>query len=203
MSTTATDLEIFTDAPAPVPRRPRVLLIGTLFTGSAAAAAIAAMVALYVQVRADHLATNPTWLPDEALLELTPGNVAFVTLLMSVVTAAAAVDCLRWDDRPHGYLALGTTLLLGVAFITVTAFLWQQLNLGISETRQAILIYTISGAHVVMAGAGLIYLLVMGFRALGGQLTGRAAEGFNAAAVFWYLTVAVYGLVWYAIYITK
>jgi heme/copper-type cytochrome/quinol oxidase subunit 3 len=203
MSVGTTDIELFSEAPAPTPRRPRVLLVGTLFAGSAAAAAIAAMVALYTQIRAEHLTTNETWLPDEAVLELTPGNMAFVTLLMSVVTTAAAVDALHKNDRPHGYLALGTTLLLGVAFITGTAFLWQQLNLGIRETRQAVLIYTISGAHVAMAAGGLLYLLVMGFRALGGQLTGKAAEGFNAAAVFWYMTVAVYGLVWYAIYITK
>lgn len=201
--TTATGLDVVGVAPAPIPRRPRVLLIGTVFAGSATAAAIAAMVALYMQVRAQHLTTSASWLPDDAVLELTPGNMAFVTLLMSAVTAAAAADCLRRDDRPHAYLALGTTLLLGVAFITGTAYLWQQLNLGISDTRQAVLIYTISGAHVVMAAGGLLYLFVMGFRALGGQLTGRAAEGFNAAAVFWYITVAVYGLVWYAIYITK
>jgi hypothetical protein len=43
----------------------------------------------------------------------------------------------------------------------------------------------------------------MAFRALGGQLTGRAAEGAAAAAVYWYVTVAVYGVVWYGLTITK
>jgi heme/copper-type cytochrome/quinol oxidase subunit 3 len=54
-----------------------------------------------------------------------------------------------------------------------------------------------------MAGAGLAFLAVMAFRALGGQLTGRGAEGANAAALYWYVTIAVYGVVWYAITITK
>jgi heme/copper-type cytochrome/quinol oxidase subunit 3 len=54
-----------------------------------------------------------------------------------------------------------------------------------------------------MVVAGMIFLLVMGFRALGGQLTGRASEGVEAAALFWYVTIAVYAVVWYAIYVTK
>ena len=29
------------------------------------------------------------------------------------------------------------------------------------------------------------------------------AEGIGAAAVFWYVTVAVYAVIWYAIYVTK
>ena len=49
-----------------------------------------------------------------------------------------------------------------------------------------------------MVGVGLAFLLVMGFRALGGQLTGRAAEGVTAAALFWYVTIAVYAVIWYA-----
>ena len=40
----------------------------------------------------------------------------------------------------------------------------------------------------------------MAFRALGGQLTGRVAEGISAAALYWYVTVAVYAVVWYTIY---
>jgi hypothetical protein len=43
----------------------------------------------------------------------------------------------------------------------------------------------------------------MGFRALGGQLTGRAAEGVMAAVLYWYVTVGVFAVVWYAITILK
>jgi heme/copper-type cytochrome/quinol oxidase subunit 3 len=94
-------------------------------------------------------------------------------------------------------------MIFGVAAIVDTAYLWQQMNLGISDSPQAVLIYGITGAHTAMIGAGLLFMLVMGFRALGGQLTGRAAEGVNAAALFWYVTIAVYAVIWYAIYITK
>jgi cytochrome c oxidase subunit 3 len=126
-----------------------------------------------------------------------------VTLLMSAVTVAWALYALRNNDRVHAYLALGLSLMFGAAFITDTAYLWQQMGLGIRDSYQAVLIYGITGAHVAMVGAGMLYLLVMGFRALGGQLTGRAAEGMSAALLFWYVTIAVYAVIWYAIYITK
>ena len=47
------------------------------------------------------------------------------------------------------------------------------------------------------------FAAVMGFQALGGQLTGRDAEGMSAAALYWYVTVAVYSVIYYGIYITK
>ena len=54
-----------------------------------------------------------------------------------------------------------------------------------------------------MVVVGLVFTAVMGFQALGGQLTGRDAEGMTAAALYWYVTIAVYVAVWYGIYITK
>ena len=196
-------LDVFTDAPAPEPPRPRVLLVGTAFAAGAAAAGLCSLVALYSQVRASSLASEGSWLPDNTVMPLTPGNMGLVSLLMSLVTAAWAVYALRNDDRVHAWLAIALTLVFGATFITDTAYLWQQSHLVIGDDPQAVLIYVITGLHVAMVVAGMLYLLVMGFRSLGGQLTGRAAEGVEAAALFWYVTVAVYAVVWYAIYVTK
>lgn len=202
---TATEpgLEIFAGAPAAEPPRPRVLLVGTAFAAGGAAVAVCALVALYAQVRTQSLATEGSWLPEDSILPLTPGNMGLLTLVMSMVTAAWAVYALRNADRVHAWLAILVTLVFGVAFITDTAYLWQQSGLVIGAEPQAVLIYSITGLHVAMVAAGMLYLLVMGFRSLGGQLTGRAAEGVEAAVLFWYVTVAVYAVVWYTIYVTK
>lgn len=200
---TTTDLEVFADAPAPPPVRPRTLLVGTTMAGVACAASLLGLVALYAQERAESLANDGSWLPEDSIIPLTPGNMGMATLLMSLVTAAWAVYALRNDDRPHAYLALATTLLFGVAFVVDTAYLWQQMNLGIRDSLAAVLIYAITGGHVAMTVGGMLFLAVMGFRALGGQLTGRQAEGMYAAVLFWLITIGVYSVVWYAIYITK
>jgi heme/copper-type cytochrome/quinol oxidase subunit 3 len=203
MATTATDLEVFTAAPAPPPHRPRVLLVGTALAAASAAMVVLALIALYARLRADVIASGEIWLPEEGNLQLTPGSMGMVTLLLSLVTAAWAVQALRDDDRGHALMAFAVTLVLGAAYINGAAFGWQQFGLGVTSSTQALLIYTITGLHVAMAAVGLLYMLVMGFRAVGGQLTGRAAEGAAAAVLYWFVTVGVYAVVWYTITVVK
>ena len=55
-----------------------------------------------------------------------------------------------------------------------------------------------------MVVGALVYAAVMTFRTLGGQYQGpRDREGLVAAALYWYTTIAVYAVIWYAIYVTK
>jgi heme/copper-type cytochrome/quinol oxidase subunit 3 len=203
VTATTAQIEVFSDAPPPEPARPRVLLVGTALASGAAAMVALTLMSVYLELRHQVRAGGETWLPEGANIQLTPGTMGLVTLLMSADTVAWAAWALRRYDRNHAVFALAVTGLLGVAFIVGAVYGWQQLGLGIDDSPQALLIYLISGLHVAMVGIGLAFLLVMAFRALGGQLTGRAAEGVTAALVFWYVTIAVYAVVWYGIYVTK
>jgi heme/copper-type cytochrome/quinol oxidase subunit 3 len=203
VTATTANIELLADAPAPEAPRPRVLLVGTALGSGSAAMLVLAMVAVYLRLRHGVVSSGEAWLPEGANIQLTPGTMGLVTLVMSADTAAWAAWALRRYDRNHALLAIGVTLLLGAAFIVGTAYGWQQMGVGIADSTPSLLIYAISGAHVAMVAVGMLFLLVMGFRALGGQLTGRAAEGVTAAVVFWYVTIAVYAVVWYGIYVTK
>lgn len=190
-------------APPPEARRPRVLLVGSALAAVASGLVVLTMLAAYLQLRGDRLDAGVTALPEGTVLPLTPGNMGFTTLLMSTITMAWIVHALRRDDRTHAYLGLGVTILLGAAFINSTVYLYQQLALGVTTSGTSALLYAVTGTHLVMVFVGLVFTAVMGFQALGGQLTGRDAEGMSAAALYWYVTVAVYAAVWYGIYITK
>jgi heme/copper-type cytochrome/quinol oxidase subunit 3 len=190
-------------APPPAPRRPRVLLVGSALGAVASGLVILTMLAVYLQLRADNLAAGLTALPDGTVLPLTPGNMGLTTLVMSAVTVAWAVYALRNGDRPHAYAALGLSLLFGGAFINTTVYLYQQLALPTTDTPIATLLYAVTGAHLVMVVVGIVFLAVMAFQALGGQLSGRDAEGMSAAALYWFAVIAVYVPIWYGIYITK
>jgi heme/copper-type cytochrome/quinol oxidase subunit 3 len=203
MATTATDLEIFSRAPAAPPARPRVLLIASAIGAGAAALAVLTLIVFYARLRSDVISSGEVWLPEGTNLQLTPGGMGMATLTLSLVTVAWIVQALRNDDRGHALMATAISLVLGAAYINVAAYGWQQIGLGITSSTQALLIYTITGLHVAMAGVGLLFLAVMGFKAVGGQLTGRAAEGVTAAALYWFVTVGVYAVVWYTIPITK
>lgn len=188
--------------PAAPPARPRVLLVGTALASGAAIMAFTGMIGVYLAERSAVLAQGGTWLPDGVTLPLTPGTIAFATMLLSGVTIWWAVDAVGNNDRPSAYLALGLTIFFGVAVINATSFLYAQMELPIATTT-GLLIYTITGAHLAMIIVGMVYAAVMTFRTLGGEYHGRDREGLVAAAFFWYATIAVHAVIWYAIYVTK
>ena len=198
-------VEVVGGAPAPEPARPRVLLVGTALASGASFMVFAGMVGVYLSVRSSVIAGGDRWLPAGVDLPLTPANMGLFTLLMAAVTMQWAVDAMGKSDRPHAYLAMGTTLLLGVSHIVMMAYYYTQMNLVLNgeSSTQSVLIYSITGLHLAMVVAALIFIALMAFRALGGQFTGRDREGVASAAMFWYVTIAVYAVVWYSIFIVK
>jgi heme/copper-type cytochrome/quinol oxidase subunit 3 len=188
--------------PAPPPERPRVLLIGTGFALAGIALAFAGLIGLYVSRRSAALEANQPWLPQNVTIDLTPGNVALVGLLISAVVVQWAVYSIANDDRQRAYLALGLTVLLGAAYINGMAFAYTQMGITVHEPV-GLLIFTITGMHLAMAGAGMIFVGLMAFRALGGQYSGRDREGILAAAMYWHVTVLIFAVIWFTIFVTK
>ncbi|CAN5650672.1 hypothetical protein BH20ACT2_BH20ACT2_02890 [soil metagenome] len=201
--TTTTPGAIPALAPAAEPIRPRVLLTGTALAVVGAVMAFAGLIGTYLEVRAATLEETGAWLPEGVSIPLTPGSMGMVTLAMSVVTMQWAVHAIGERDRTNAYVALGLTLVLGVAFVNSTAFLYTQMGLGIADSAPAVLIYAVTGTHLAMTIGALVFNALMAFRALGGQYAGRDREGITAAALFWYATVAIYAVIWYAVYVLK
>ena len=143
------------------------------------------------------------WLPAGVTLPLTPGAMAMFTLVLSLGTAVWAAWAARNAIRSQTYGALGLTILLGIAYVNQIFSLYRQMGLAVAETRQAVLIYGVTGAHLIMTVGGLIYFAFMTIRALGGQLTGRDSEALNAAALFWFVTVGIYSVIWITIFVLK
>jgi cytochrome c oxidase subunit 3 len=206
IATTPDRLPLQLDAvePAP-PRRPRVLLIGTALVAAASVAAFGALFAVYFGLRAEHVAGGEAWLPEGATIPLSPGNMSMITLVMSLITVQWAVHAGKLSDRGHAYLALALTLLLGIAHVVQMAYLFTEWGLALNGegTMQAVLIYTVIGAHLAMVAGALVFLVLMFLRSLGGQFTGHDVEGLSAAALYWYVTVALFSVIWYGILIVK
>jgi heme/copper-type cytochrome/quinol oxidase subunit 3 len=192
--------------------RPRTLLIGTAFASVASVMFFIGLFGLYfaersATIKAAVAPANPhtAWIKT-GTISLVPGGMMFGTMAMSVVTMAWAVYSIRRDDRPRAYLALALTALFGIAVINQTVFYYNSMGLTISgkgATLQALLIFVITGAHLVMVAVAVLFLLLMAFRALAGQYSSRQADGIVAASIFWYATVAVYTLIYFGIYVAK
>ncbi len=178
-------------------------MTGTALASAATAMLFAALLGFYIHTRAATVAGGDAWLPRGVEMPLTPGNMAMITLTMSVVVVQWAVYSIANDDRRSTYLALGLTVLLGAAYINGIAFYYTQMGQLSVRTPVGMLIFGITGAHLVLAGVAIVFVVLMAFRTLGGQYSARDREGVVAAALFWYVMVAVYAAIWYAILITK
>lgn len=185
------------------PGRQRSLFIASALAAAGCGVAIASLLGLYLAARHGVL-LNPKgeWLPAGSV-PLTAPNAALFTLLLSVPVMQWALYAIAHDDRQSTWVALGFTLLLGGAFINAESFIWNGLGLGIHDSTAALLLFAVTGAHMIMLVAAMIFVLLMGFRALGGQYHSRDREGIAAAALFWDVTVALFGVLWYAVYVTK
>lgn len=188
---------------SPPMQRPRMLVVGTSFAAVAVAMMVVGMVGVYLVERSAVVSAGGTWLPDGVLLPLTQPNVMLFGLIMSSVVIQWAVSAVRNDDRVNSYLALGLTLLFGIGYVNMTAFLWSKAGFVVADNLQSTLIYTITGTHVAMAVVAMVFVALMAFRALAGGYDSRQYDGIAAAAVFWHVMVAMYMLIWLAIYVTK
>jgi heme/copper-type cytochrome/quinol oxidase subunit 3 len=191
------------EAPPAPPARPRVVAVGTALASVGVLVFFGGALAVYAQIRAAALEERATWIPEGATLPLQQSNVIILALLMGSVTVQWAVDAIKRNDRPQAYLALGLTELMGFATLNMAAYLYSVMQLDASSGPMAVMTYAITGAHVGVLVAAMIYLALMAFRALGGQFTGRQHDGVSAAAMFWHVQVVAFAFIWYTIYITK
>ena len=190
--------------PPPVESRTRVLLVGTAFAGAAIAMMFVGLIGVYLSMRTATLTAGTKWIVADVVMPLTQPNMMLFTLVLSVFTIQWAVVSIKNDDRPNTYLALGVSLLLAFSFLVEGGYLYSLMKWNLMATApQATLIYAITGAQVAMVISAMVFVILMGFRALAGSFSSRQHDGIAAAALYWHVMVGLYAVVWYAIFVTK
>ena len=191
-----------TALPAAEATRPRTVVVGALLATGATFIVFAALVSVYVQQRQAALAAGQEWFPAESI-ELGPAGMMMMTLALSMVTVQWAVQAARTEDRPHGFIALGVTLLFGAAVVNQFWFVYQDTAFVIDGGRAELLFYAVTGSFIAMLVGGMAMLAVTTIRSLMGPFGRELAHGVQAAAVYWHMCVLCYFLVWYIVFITK
>lgn len=186
--------------PAPEPVRRNVVLVGTLLAIAAGVMLFGGLLAGYFSARDMARAAGEAWVPDDVMLPNVPLFVGYLTLLMSSFTAQWSVSAIRGGDRRTMFVAIGLTLVLGLAFVNAMSFSWGQLGLVAGSSPFATTVYAVTVTHVLVVIAAHVGFVVMGFRALGGQFSPRHREFVVAAAAFWHFAAAMGLIVWYCIW---
>ncbi len=187
-------------APAPERGRRNVLMVGTLFAVAAGTTLFGGLLASYFSAREVARAAGEAWVPQDVVLPNVPLFVGYLTLLMSSVTAQWSVSAINGRDRRAAYVALGLTLVLGLAFVNALSFSWSQLGMVAEASRFATTVYAVTVTHLLVVIAAHVALVVVGFRALGGQFSPDNREMVVSAVTFWHFSVAVGLVVWYSIW---
>ena len=187
--------------PEPIDR-PRVTLVGTTMVAAACGMFFTGLIATYLRLRAQTIEETGAWFTD-VNVQLPSPSIVMLTLGMSMVTAQWALWAITHKDRRNGYVALALTIFLGVASVNSIIYNWSQMGFVVAEQVQAVLVYTISGAHLAMLIAAMGFIGLMAVRAMAGQFRQGQSDGLAAAVLFWDAMVAVYTVIWYAVYITR
>lgn len=192
-----------TGLPAAPSVRSRNILVGTGFAAAGVIMYFAGLFGVYFQQRAQFRGAGQEWIPSSARIELTPPGMIMWTLLLGCAVVQWAVYSIARDDRPHALLAIGTALAMGAMIIVQSGWQFIQMGLVADESRAATLIYTLSISFMIMVIVGMIFLALMGFRALAGQYSSRQTDGIVAAAIWWYVMTGIYFVLWIGVFIAK
>lgn len=191
-----------TALPAAEATRPRTVVVGVLLGTGAVFVAFVALVAVYVQQRQQALAAGQEWFPSGSI-EMGPAGMMMMTLALSIVTVQWAVQAARTEDRPHGFIALGVTLMFGAAVVNQFWFVYQDTAFAIDGGRAELLFYAVTGSFIAMLIGAMAMLTVATIRSLMGPFGRELAHGVQASAIYWHMCVLCYFLVWYVVFITK
>ncbi len=184
-------------------KRPNLVVTGATFLSAVLFAAYGALTALYAAERADVISTGETWLPSGVTIPLTQPNYMGLSMLFSFFCIWWARSAVANDDRSNAILAQSMTLLFGFGFVVQSFYLFTLLELEPSETLAAVLIVALAGVHLVLTFAGLVGIGFNLLRTVVGDFAGERYEAVSAAAIYWTAVAAIYGVLWYTVYITK
>ncbi|MEY4372225.1 MAG: hypothetical protein RL219_994 [Actinomycetota bacterium] len=183
-------------APAPAPRRQ--MIVGTAMFSAAAAMLVGGMTALWFHFRSE----PGLWKPAKTVIPEVATNVMWVTALLALAMVQWAVYAARRGDRQHASVALGITMILGLAHLNSQAYVWKRVELPVrGETPYNSMFYAITATLFVLVVVGVVYAMVAAFRYIGGRTKDR--ETISGLALYWYVLAALHTVVWFSVYVTK
>lgn len=194
--------------PAPQPAARRQVLLGTALACAAGTMLIGGMLATWLQFRADAPVRESMkrgfikdWMPADIVVPEVAANMMLIAFCVVCIMAQWAVYSAKRDDRTHAGMALGMTMLMGLAALNAQIFIWTDMGVGVRDGAFHTMFYALTGTMAFLVIAGLVYTAVATFRYLG---RGRSDVAIvSANALYWYFLTAAFTALWFVVYVQK
>lgn len=187
----------------PVNERPASLFVATGLVVTAGIMLVAGLVGLDLALRDQVADPGANWVPRGVQIPNAELGYAVFTAIISSITVQWAVWASRHRQRGHTLVAVGVTIVLGVAWINMFFFSFDFMELAIGSSTWANLAYTSSGVAIAIGMAAIAFLALMAVRTLGGEEGDEGSAPIAAAAFFWHYSVAALIALWFVIFVVK
>jgi cytochrome c oxidase subunit 3 len=165
--------------------------------------------AAYFIARAD----SPAWPPEELLspakvaagvkleLEFTLPLIATILLVLSSVTMQLGVNAIKKGNRSGLIWWTFISIVLGVIFLSAQMYDYSQLPFRASDTIFGTTFFTLTGFHGAHVTGGVIFMLVILVRSLGGQFSAEGHEAVEACSFYWHFVDVVWIILFTILYL--
>ena len=199
-------MEALPAGPAPAPRNQTI--VGASLAAVAITMLTGGMLAVWSQFRADaptrfseRRGAIKDWMPADIVVPEVAANIMLIAFCVVCVMAQWAVYSAKRDDRQHAGMALGMTMLMGLAALNAQVFIWTQMGVGVRDGAFHSMFYALTGTMAFLVIAGLVYTAVAAFRYLGRGNSDVSIVSANA--LYWYFITAAFTAVWFVVYVQK
>lgn len=165
--------------------------------------------AAYFIARAD----SPVWPPElsaaqeaagvELHLEFALPFIATCLLVLSSVTIQLGVWAIQKGDRSALIRWLIISITLGLVFLTMQMYDYSQLPFSSGDTIYGTTFYTLTGFHGAHVAGGVVFMLVILVRSMGGQFSASRHEAVEACSFYWHFVDVVWIALFATLYIVK
>jgi cytochrome c oxidase subunit 3 len=137
----------------------------------------------------------------ELEVELPLTLIATIILVTSSFTMQYAVMQIQRGNRTGLINWLIVSIVLGVVFLTMQLYDYSQLPFRADDTIYGTTFYTLTGFHGLHVTGGVVFMLLILMRAMGGQFSARSHEGVEACSLYWHFVDVVWIILFATLYI--
>jgi len=191
------------DDRGPAPQRPVLdnVRLAMIFLISGEIMFFGGLISAFLVLRVSAAAWPP---PLQPRLPIAVTGLNTLVLLASSGTMLAAGRALRRGDRAALVRRLLATAALGAVFLLVQGYEWTRLvsfGLTLSSGVYGATFYTLIGAHAAHVVGALVWLAAVLALAARGRFVDGAAGPLRACAMYWHFVVALWPILYVAVYL--